>query len=98
MIYHEAAKLILTTKEAQHILKRIKAPKGKKVYFGVRVNTELPIPEKDGRCFPGMAIVELSRKQAIKLAGDLLGEVLEGRGGRLRLEVHISDYGVYVYL
>ena len=77
--------LTCTRADAEALIKR-EARKG--AAFAIRSNVELPIDGEEGRCFPGMAYITVNARQAVKVAHDLLGEVLERRGARLRIHLY----------
>lgn len=84
-----------TTAEALRIVKRQPA----KTRFCVRTSFEIPIPESDNRCFPGYALVRITRPEAIKLVSKAIEGSFENRGGRIRLEEQTYDSGSrYLYL
>lgn len=83
--------LILTKAEAIALFKRLRS-KGR-VLFYVGINTELPIHEKPGRVFPGYTSLNISITDAIKVVNGLHGDILEGRGARLRIQVTTPEEG-----
>lgn len=60
---------------------------GRKVSIWAWVRSDLPIEGKPGRVFTGLALVHINQSQAIKLVKDLLGDILESRGGRVEVTV-----------
>ena len=90
MTYHisEKKNYAMTREEAFKFLRNVRKQPGGKLYFYVRVRTELPILEIENRVFPGYATVDISRPQAIEFADNLLPEALEKRGAAIQIECH----------
>lgn len=82
----------LDSKEAVKLIKA--APKGSK--FQVMVRCELPIKGEEGRVFPGMSCLFISRVDFIKTVTDQLRN-LEARGARIAITVSTSIYGNTYY-
>lgn len=75
-----------TRAEAQKILKAAKAGST----FNVSIRIDLPIEGDDEHVFQdgGASYLPVSKKEAVRLASDLLSEMLESRGGRLPIRCY----------
>lgn len=80
----DPVKHVCTMAEAKALIRKNR--KGRRCM--ISVETQLPIEGKPGRAFPGMAYVPVSRKVAEQFIDRVVGETLEGRGARIRMEVH----------
>lgn len=80
----------LTTAEAVKMVKS--APAGSK--FAAIISADAAIEGDDDHVFRGAcsSYVNLSRKDAVRLAGNMLSETMEARGGRLVIRVAVSEY------
>lgn len=83
---------ICTMAEADKLLR---STRGKGYVYWIGVSRELPIPESEGKCFPGYGVLKVSLRDARDFARQILGDILERRGGRIKIE--IVD-GKHVYL
>ena len=79
--------LDLKLAEAEALAEIAKRPKNTRVYIRVWVRIELPIQDSPGRVFPGLTLLNVDRLQAATLVKDILGHVLEGRGGRIPMKI-----------
>lgn len=52
------------------------------------VHGELPIVDSDNKMFPSYTTIRVTKREAKRLVRALLGEVLESRGGRIRLKIY----------
>lgn len=79
----------LTTAEAVKMVKT--APAG--TTFAIHVRADAAIEGSD-QVYPGCcsSYLNISRKEALRLAGDMLSGAMEARGGRLNIGAHTSDY------
>jgi hypothetical protein len=86
--------LLLKCDEAVRLVKRI--PAGSKIYLHVWL--DLPIEGEPDKLIPcgGSTSVELSRKEALRVAQELLTPLMEERGARVRIAVHpCHNYTAY---
>jgi len=60
-------------------------------HFYAHTRCELPIAGDDGKVFPALASVHISRAAALKLARDLLPESFARRSGLLPCGIYTSD-------
>jgi hypothetical protein len=72
-----------TREEAQKIIKAAKAGST----FSVSIRMDLPIEGDSEHVFRdgGASYLTISRKEALRLARDLVSEILESRGARLKI-------------
>lgn len=84
----ETQRLKLTTAEAVAMIR--KAAAGSR--FSLHVRCNLPIADSDDRIFEGVggSYLNLTRKDALRLAGDLVSQTLEARGARVPMSVRFD--------
>ena len=70
----------LTIKEAKSLIRN--RPAGTTFFASCSVN--LPLGHTEGRVFPGYTNVKISKKEALRMVGDVL-ENFEERGGRINI-------------
>lgn len=78
----------LTTADAMRLARNVSG----KVRFQVRVDASLPIEGEPEKYFPGATYLSVSRADFLKVLGDICGEVLERRGGRIGLRLHAPTF------
>lgn len=82
--------LKLTTAEA---LKAARKHKGK---FCLHYSGDAPAVDNEGQCYPYAlsTYIRLSRKDALRILGDVLSPTLEAKGGRI--PCHIRDDSFWI--
>lgn len=85
----------LTTEEAVKMLRN--APV--KSRFALHVRVDAPIIGSDNHVFPAgcHSYLNLSRKESVRLAGAMLSDTLEARGGRLPVTLREDAFGRRTY-
>jgi len=75
-----------TCEEAQKIIRSAKTGST----FNVSIRIDLPIEGNEGHVFRdgGSSYLPVSRKDALRLARELVSEILEGRGARLPIRTY----------
>lgn len=75
--------LVLTREEAYKLIKNADG----RVRFQVKVQAWLPIKDEPNKGFDGITFISVSREQALQISQEVLGEILQARGGRLRVSL-----------
>lgn len=77
----------LTRAEAVAMIK--KAPTGTR--FAVHIRGDAPVADNDDECYAGcfFSSIAVSRKDAMRIAGEGITDNLEEKGARIRLSVYI---------
>lgn len=75
-------------KRAEAVAMIKKAPTGTR--FAVHIRGDVPVADNDEQCYPGRfsSSISVSRKDAMRIAGEGITDKLEENGGRIRLSVY----------
>jgi hypothetical protein len=81
----------LTRADAVEMIK--KAPTGTR--FAVHIRGDAPVADNDDQCYAGRfsSSISISRKDAMRIAGEGITAPLEEKGARIRLSVYTWESG-----